>query len=468
MKKLLGTVLGLALVFPAIAQADLLKNLKTSGQVDVQGVRVNNLDSTSGTMDRFGRTHTRLIWGASFDLLDDVMGNVTFTKTDRNYGTGAQSVTGVEGVALVNEANIQIKNLGCVDAKVGRQFYGNAGDMVVYYGPSGKPSDSTTPLGVTALDAVRLDCTHARDYLGNGGSLHLFNGKVTDASNTADTDTDVRGLSAGWKLFGLAWVADLYERRLGSGVLKADGSGNAGRLDDDLWVLRLKTKGDVGMVKGMTWNAQVALNRGTNGDTNGSGTITAGDVDPATGPVPQYRGWAFLGNVAHKWNWNKVGGVNWGGELGYGSGNVPTDPVSRPVTNTFAAIASDYRPGDIYGGHFGGLTGGFNPAGLSNRLIYNAWVSLNPDRWPKLTATVQGYKFHFVQGPVVLGVQEKNIGSEVDLRLGYKHSDNVGVGFSYGRFYPGAAIIHTIAGAGGGTVQVNPTNRLGTDLTVRF
>src|SRR5437868_5688205 len=89
MKKLLGASLSVALVYGlmAPAQAELLKNLQTSGEIEVLGVKSNNLtDFSSKTGDWDGRAHTRAMLNASFDLNEDANAMVTLGKTDRDWG----------------------------------------------------------------------------------------------------------------------------------------------------------------------------------------------------------------------------------------------------------------------------------------------------------------------------------------------------------------------------------------------
>ncbi|MCX5789920.1 MAG: hypothetical protein NTX64_15670, partial [Elusimicrobia bacterium] len=176
MKKLLGLAITLALVIPSgLANAELFKNLKATGNIDVQGVSVQNVTdfSTKGQAlpasnanDRISTVMTRVVAGLGWDLLDDVHAKITLRKNDRawgtqgnagqmNIGTNDQSFTqnatgGVLDTVFVNEANVKIDKLfGALDTTVGRQFWGNSGDLIAAWGPK-----NNYGLYVTAIDAV--------------------------------------------------------------------------------------------------------------------------------------------------------------------------------------------------------------------------------------------------------------------------------------------------------------------------
>src|SRR5947209_538768 len=89
MKKLLGAALSLALLFPSgPASAELLKNLKIDGSLDVRATSGDNLtDLSSTSSDHIGNVQTRTMLNAHWDLLDDVHSNVTLRKNDRTWAS---------------------------------------------------------------------------------------------------------------------------------------------------------------------------------------------------------------------------------------------------------------------------------------------------------------------------------------------------------------------------------------------
>ncbi len=100
---------------------------------------------------------------SDWDLLDDVHAHVSLDKNDRTYGTavsglgataGLQNLNSIQTAVFVDEAYVKIDKLfGGLDTKLGRQYYGEPGDLVIYYGPKyqlyGMP--------ITALDGGRFD-----------------------------------------------------------------------------------------------------------------------------------------------------------------------------------------------------------------------------------------------------------------------------------------------------------------------
>src|SRR5581483_9562975 len=132
---------------------------------------------------------------ADWDLLDDVHSKITLTKNDSTWGTagnnpqnnaasqpiGSTNVgnanNGVLGNVFVDQANFRVdKVFGAVDTTLGRQFYGNSGDMIVYFGPSDK---ALYGLPVNAIDAARFDWSN--DMIGITGIAGEIVGKPLGA-----------------------------------------------------------------------------------------------------------------------------------------------------------------------------------------------------------------------------------------------------------------------------------------------
>src|SRR5438552_932021 len=127
MKKLLGAALSAALVFPSgPASAELLKNLKVNGGMDIQAnssMNITDFSTNQGAAivpggartsfnDRIGNALTRTWVGMMWDMLDDVHAKATVRKNDRTWGTaggsganGAQGATGSQDVIGGSGAN---------------------------------------------------------------------------------------------------------------------------------------------------------------------------------------------------------------------------------------------------------------------------------------------------------------------------------------------------------------------------
>jgi hypothetical protein len=473
MKKLLGSTLALAMFLPAGANAELLKNLKVSGQLDIQADAANNVTdfqtrvanpTVNSANDRIGSVNTRLIVKADWDLLDDVHSRVTLVKGANNqaggaraYGSGAQNLDAWQTQTFVQEASVKIDKLfGAVDTTMGRQFYGEPGDLIVYFGPK-----DNYGLSVTALDAFRADWNG--EHIGITG----LGGKLAGGSiGSAPADTDLTGVVAALKGYDMhAESIYLYNKVTHS----ANQQGALNGLSDNLWVLGAKTKLTAG---GLTVKAEVAKNFGQNRTT--AGAIQAA---PAANPLnsSNYNGWGLLANAAYKADINNVGSITPWGEFAYGTGRKRSAAVSNS-NEDFQMIASDYRPGGIYGrfdtflgNTLPGNTGGANVAGLTNKTIYGLGVKANPAAVAKLTVGAQWYHYAWTRtslqtAQTANGQNSRNIGSEVDVTAEWKHSENVGLKLTLGTFQPGA----WVSDIKGPNATSNPATLAALDTNIRF
>lgn len=486
MKKLLGAVLALAMLYWCpIASADLLKNFKTTGGIDVQAVSVNNLmdlfnsgtigkdidedaAAPSNTNDQIGQANTRIWVGASMDPADDVHAKVTVYKAGRGYGNAEDDGDDIQTAIQVGEANVKVDLKETCSFTLGRQFYGNAGDLAIYFGPSGS---AHWQLPVSSLDIFRAD--HSNDWFsmtGIVGKVGAPVGAATPGPGTGTTaaavnvagDVDVRGLDLGWKLpvEGLSANTYWYNR-----VIHAAGAVGSSPANDYLNNLGLKAKW---MGGGLSAGAHIVVNNGQNRlDPDGAGPLIA----PA---VPSnYRGFAHMWDVGYKHE--MMGTWNFGAQYGFGTGD-DANATGTPTTHQegFVAINTDYRPGNIWG-RFPSAIGalvrdsdgndllaspealdGPNGAGLNNLVTWNIGVDYSPEGWEKLTAGIRYYDFSRQRKPIdddtATNDISKKLGSEIDLTLGWKHSDNVWVGAGVAKFYPGA--FFTSAAAAGEFGQI--------------
>lgn len=492
MRKLLASVFALAFIVNP-AQAEILKNLKTSGSVDVYGFRSMNdqdaLTNTNSADDVTSNVNVRTSFGMMFDLLDDVSAGVTMTKNDNNWGDNAATTAGTGAVGAnngddlntiasnvrVHEAYVHVKNMmGHLNAKVGRQFLGNEGDLNGYFGKTHGPAQP-----VNSIEGVLLECTHM--MTDDGGNLSFFYGKSNDVGGVgAESDVDYKSVDYSTKLFGQ--MLGVYVKNLREG---AEGTpGGAGDDSDNLWVIGLKHKASE-LPFGLSLDWEAAFNKGTN--ANGGGVAS----DAAGTKHPKYKGWGFLANLRHKWGMDAIGNFDWGVHVAYGSGD--DNSVGADNDNHgFTTIASDYRPGLIYGNldtigggntlftAIGGTltaapTGGYGYAtanganNLNNRFIWSLGMKWMNPWWEKLTVGLDYYSFAYsriVDSTAGL-IGQKNIGTEADLTLNWMHSDNVNVTFGYGQFYPGA-MIDAVVFPGNSGGQVSPVRQLSTKFHVSF
>ena len=477
MKKLLGLAITLALVIPSgLANAELFKNLKGSGNLDLQGVSARNItDFNTGANDRLGTMMTRVVAGLGWDLLDDVHAKITLRKNDRAWGRAASNLqagtndqaidaAGVLGATFVNEAYVKIDKLfGAVDTTIGHQFWGESGDLIAAWGPK-----NVYGLYVTALDAVAVN--YANDLVNFQGVAGKAKGSaITTTAHAQGDDLDVTGIDIGINKLPVKANVFVWDR-----VTHASGApGSNTGLNDNLWVYGLKLKAE-GM--GAWAKATVAANSGQNRNVVLGGANTSAS----------YIGKALLVDLGYKADISGIGGITPWGNFGWGSGQ---HDLNSNKNEGFTSISSDYRPGVIYGRfntagavNLGNAIAGYDKAsignvnglatpGLGNRIIWGAGLKATPAGLSKMTAGLSFWDFNYQyatnnSAAAASAAGNRHIGSEVDFQLDWAHSENVVLDAGYAWFKPGGFIKNQAT-----NVSVNGTNpvaMLYTDIGVKF
>lgn len=468
MKKLLGAALAAALVLPSgPASAEILKNLNVSGQLDIQSNSGRNIDDFRTTAnDRLGTTLSRVLFNVGWDLLDDVHAMATLRKNDRPWGSnGGQGQgtdgnsqallsgggTGVANNVFVQQAYVKIDKLfGGLDTTLGRQYFGDPGDLVIYFGPR-----NNYGLQVTAVDGVRFD--HACDMMTLTGLAARTSAIPTTLAGTV-ADVDIRGLQAGIKNLPVMltpYVWNQVTHRTG-----ALGS-NAGK-NDFLWIYGVKMKAEA---MGGWLKAEIAHNSGENRTAAGSAN---------------YKGSAFMADLGYKAEVANVAAFTPWAHFGWGSG---TGDTVNPDGRGFTAIAPDYRPGIIYGRFDGAVANGLGNAltggtvssqGITNRVIYGAGLKANPAAVEKLTLGASIWDYRLQKNVTGSGTPSagttasrgnRHLGYELGLTADWKHSDNVSVGAGYANFQPGGYVKNNNRVA---VVGTEPIQFVFADFSVRF
>ncbi len=423
--------------------------------------------------DRIGSAQTLVLVNGGWDMLDDVHAMVTLGKNDRTWGTAggdafghsgtlannsqAVGAGGVQANTFVDQAYMKIdKVFGAVDTTIGRQFYGTQGDIVAYYGPR----VGVLGMPITALDTLRADWSN--DMVGVTGTA----GKVTGSAlgTTGAADLDLQSLTAMLKGHeNMQLAAGLYH------ALVHASAGNGG--SSDLFIADLKGKASMGAI----WaGAELAKDFGQD-RTNA--ITTAGST---------YTGWAAKLDAGLKADLGNFGSIGPWGEYDYGTGQ--GDKTSRH-NNLFTGINPDFRAGDIYtrfnslsAQPLAGGTGVTGTAGygatntLANKVIWGLGVKLNPSMWQKLSAGVAYWDYRQQTSPLTANGSatqafsgNKHLGSEADLDLGWKHSENVSFDAGVGRFWAGGQIdIANAAIAPANTQGTNPATAEWFDVHVKF
>lgn len=134
MKKTLALLLAVAFAVPAFA-GNVLSNVETYGEIETIGIAQTE---TAGAKSVANQT----LFGISADLVEDVRANLTFAygnAWENEYGEAISDENTGDGYLQnirVTEANVVVSNIfGALEAKIGRQYYGNEDSAVMYLGP---------------------------------------------------------------------------------------------------------------------------------------------------------------------------------------------------------------------------------------------------------------------------------------------------------------------------------------------
>lgn len=413
MKKLIA-ILALIALTGNIASAELLKNFKYDGKIEVNTYQVRNMDYSDAAKDKENDTNTRVQLNAGFDLNDDVDAVVSAVKSNRQYGNAAAGASTAEHANTVlnnfffEQAYLNLKGVLGMDHKLGRQYYGNEGDLMIYYGPQGMPYNygtfATNGLGVVGLDGWSSGYSWDNLHMG-----FLLATDENDTGTAPDADKDIFGVTAKYDMSD--------DMKLGGYVYQYTSQANdvAGP-NDVLRAIGVKANG---MFSGFKYHAELAKNMGTNNrNVYNLGGKTSND----------YTGMGFLANASYEMDMS--GKLVLMGEFASGSGDDNT-AATDDESSIFYAINSDYRPGIIWGGNF--ISGAQGGAGISNLTTWNVGAMWTPESQEKLTLKAKLYSFAPTEDT---GLTYDAYGTEFDLCANWQHSENVGVKAYYAMFMP--------------------------------
>lgn len=215
MRKLLS-LLAVAALLPASANADVLKNVNIKGEIQtIASDARHNMEGPVAQTDFYNRgASARVLAGLSADLVEDVTANLMFQYANvwgNDLASGKNVQTYWNQVSVV-EANVVLHNLFCnLEATVGRQFYGDEDSAVLYFGPNHYNAEANGY--VRSLDAAKV--TYADDFQ----ALTLIAGRVNESTimwpnntgfNPYEQQMPISGLD-GASLFGADWKANLTD-----------------------------------------------------------------------------------------------------------------------------------------------------------------------------------------------------------------------------------------------------------------
>jgi hypothetical protein len=429
LRKLASLSFALALVYSVSlpAHAELLKNFKVDGSIETRSFSADNLtDRNSATDDHRGETTFRLMTGGTFDLLDDVHAKLLIDKTGQQGGTTGQDLNTVQSSILVDNAYAKIdKVFGHVDLTIGRQFYGDPNDINIYFGPN-----DDQLLTVNSVDLFRADA----DIMGWAKFQGIAGQTVTSSLTGTNPATDVWGGEINTdRVIPKGNLAAYYYTRMAHTTKVAPATGN-----NTLDITGIRANGDFPLLTGLGYHAEMLQDLGRNN---------------AVAAQPAYDGSAyFLGvNYGHDF----AAGYPIRARLEYGRGS-----------DNFAAVSPGRRFGIIWG-RFSDIAG--DPAtlnrgangtatGLSNLKVVDAGLGTTCPK-TKIGLDLNWYRFQYDGNIAGAGT---SAGTEWDLILSYKHSENVSFEVNAATLQIGSALQNA---APTGT---SPVTELGADVKIKF
>lgn len=369
----------------SMASAQLLKNFKYTGNLDVNATSGDH--SIVATKASFSNINSRLMLGMNFDLNDDVNAQVTAIKSDyRYYGTDSQNVDALTANIKFAEAYINLKNVLGINHKVGKQFYGKPGDIVIYYGPSYQNLDTA----IANFTVSSLDGWYG-EWAKNKWTVTGLAAKVTENSLVAATDKNLYGVTGSYALSDIVKPAVyFYESNDGANVT----------LHNTLDVVGVKADGKY---QGVGYGVEYAMNFGKNKVTTKS-----------------YKGSALKANANYSLDAKTAGKFDFTGEFAMGTGNKATTSATK--NEEFTAISSNYLPGMIFGPYY--------KCGLGNLTTFNVGAKFMPKQIEKLSIAGTFYNFGYTQKVGLVST----IGTELDFAATWKHSENVSLKAYYASF----------------------------------
>lgn len=189
MKKLLGLLLAMTMAWPVTASAEVLKNVDLKGEIQTIA---SDARHDKNNMFKSG-TNFRVLAGLSADLVEDVRANVLFQYNDAWFsGTEGNTVQNYWDKVRLAEANVVLSNLFCcLEATVGRQFYGDEDSAVMYFGPNHYVFGMNK---APSLDGAKL--VYSDDFK----TFTMLAGKLVDVRTTSTGTTIVND---NWTVYGL-------------------------------------------------------------------------------------------------------------------------------------------------------------------------------------------------------------------------------------------------------------------------
>jgi len=388
-----------SLVFLTTLSYAEIGKVKVSGSLGVQEISLNNstdlADYDDGANDdAVSEIRSRLLVGLEAPVSEGVTGKVLLSKNNRKYGDAVEDLNVVQNNIAVQNAYLVLDDfLDIFKVTLGRQFIGEEGDLVLYYGLTADDN-----LGIDAVDGVTAETT-----LGSV-DVSLLNCKLAETGLTPSRDIDLSGVvvKSDKLLSGVNLGAYVYQKI----DRTAGGTGNR----DDLRILGIKANAEIPAVEGLRAKAEYAMNAGP--DKSGAATVN-------------HSGNALIIGASYE-------GLNLSGPLGvsveYAAGS--GDKASVDKNEEFESVSSDLRYGEIWANLPGGV-------GISDLKVLKLAFGWDPDFSEKLSASLD--YLTFTVSEVAAGAKDDG-GSEIDLKVKWQQSENVALEIVSAHLMPGDAL----------------------------
>jgi len=496
MKKYLLMAMGLAGVAGRADGAALLESfdLRPYGSFEYRGERAaNEQDFDSALADDRQQTLTRARLGLDASIADGISGRVEFVRApnggainnNTQFGKPPSDINTELSNFFIQNAYFDLRGFGGIDLiRLGRQYLGRPGDLLVYYGPVNDNALTVRSLqGITVkenLGKVQAQLVFAKGVeqdtipqpgVGGDGSTELDEG-----TNAGDVNLFYALLNTD-EQFKQSIMKTEFELGLYRGIDKNSSLSNDANVID---IIDARARFFIPMPNGLdvlSFSAESAFNAGHNRETiyDGFGV----PISTTTGVSRRYQGSAALIRVGYDWrarfqahgilarssgdkdpNDNNVKGFRDFSTLGLSNGGA-----------TGGLPGSDFRYGKIYHdnvnlgvgagldtsriGDFGlrlfGLGVQYTLPLFDNRLSFKGdYFDARADRTPN-----DGLGNHIM--------------NEVDLEMRYVHSENASVEFGYAWLRPYERLNAIRSTALGRSVTGNDAIRMSyINFTIKF
>jgi len=415
-----------------------LENVSYDGSLEFSGQSAKNeVDFNDDSGDHRGGVNSRLRVGVNATVTEDVKGRLEFVRTGGQFGrnlAGAQgaanSIDNETAAILIQNAYIDLDNLWGLKWRLGRQYVGEPGDLVWRIGP--REDDA---LLVNAIDGLLVQ-SRKWDAL----QIDVFDGKakendalaVTDLGevggdvNLADVDVMLPTVIPGGKI-RIGYLSGKMDIPAGSNSLQIYRVGAMGGISENMF----------------TYRGEILVNGGENNSTGSKVNYKGNAIDLGVGFNSPETGAGTFGLAA---DFTRASGDD---------DSTNKDDKSFHDFLALGVVTTDRYYGEIFGRDNAvspvplgqGLDTSFTSGtgqGLGIQILHLGLV-YKPAMAPKYWGRLDWYDFAAAEDSqrLVAGGPSVSIGdygSEIDLTVGYKHSDNVGIEGGYAMFSPDDAL----------------------------